>query len=77
MHLAAMAGTPLVAWFWPNPGRAQWLPASGHFRVLVGENGPESPHLSKVQTDELLRAAQSVLAAARENPYPDPRNSGS
>jgi ADP-heptose:LPS heptosyltransferase len=70
MHLAAMAGTPLVAWFWPNPGRGQWLPATGIFRVLVGENAPGSPHLLKIQTDELLRAAQSVLAGGRENSYP-------
>jgi ADP-heptose:LPS heptosyltransferase len=76
MHLAAMAGTPLVAWFWPNPGRAQWLPAGGNFRVLVGENSPDSPHLLKIPTDDLLRAAQSVLAAARENPYPAAQKSG-
>jgi ADP-heptose:LPS heptosyltransferase len=65
MHLAVMTGTPLVAWFWPNPGRAQWLPAAGNFRVLVGENTPDSPHLLKIPTDGLLDAAQSVLADKR------------
>lgn len=70
MHLAAMAGTPFVAWFWPNPGRVEWLPARGNFRVLTGENGPDSPYLLKVRTDELIRATQSVLADAHKTFYP-------
>ena len=77
LHLAAMTGTPLVAWFWPNPSRVQWLPTSGNFRVLVGENNPDSPYLLKIPTDELLAAAQSVLAAEHKNPYSAEQKSGS
>jgi ADP-heptose:LPS heptosyltransferase len=63
MHLAAMAGTPFVAWFWPNPGRAQWLPAGENYRVIVGTNEPGAQYLSHIDTGELIRATQSVLAA--------------
>ena len=67
MHLAAMAGTPFVAWFWPNPGRAQWLPAGKNYRVIVGKNEPGAQFLGQIDTGALLRAAQSVLAARRRS----------
>jgi hypothetical protein len=59
-----MTNTPTVAWFWPNPGRREWLPTGENFRVLVGENQPDCAHLKNISTDELLAAAQSVLKSA-------------
>jgi len=67
LHLAAMTGTPTVAWFWPNPGLAQWVPTGEKYRVLVGNNEPGAPYLTKIGTGDLILAAQSVLAAAGKN----------
>ncbi len=64
-HLAVMTNTPTVAWFWPNPGIKEWLPAAGPFRVLVGANEPDAPFLGRVATDELIRAAQTLLQSGR------------
>jgi ADP-heptose:LPS heptosyltransferase len=62
LHLAAMTNTPTVAWFWPNPGLRQWVPTSDSFRIVMGQNEPGSPYLRQIETAELIRAAQSVLA---------------
>jgi len=64
LHLAVMTNTPTVAWFWPNPGRREWLPTGENFRVLVGANEPGTAHLKNISTDELVAAAQSVLKSA-------------
>ena len=63
-HLAVMTNTPTVAWFWPNPGLRQWLPAGGPYRVIVGANEPGAQFLGRVVTDDLVAAAQSVLKSA-------------
>ena len=63
-HLAVMTNTPTVAWFWPNPGIRQWLPAEEKFRVLVGAHEPGKPFLDRVATNDLVAAAQSVLKMA-------------
>jgi ADP-heptose:LPS heptosyltransferase len=63
-HLAVMTNTPTVAWFWPNPGLRQWLPAAGPYRVIVGANEPGAQFLGRVATDDLVAAAQSVLKSA-------------
>lgn len=68
MHLAAMTGTPSVMWFWPNPGRQLWIPVGEKYRIIVGVNEPGVPHLRQIETGELLRAAQSVLAGGAKNP---------
>lgn len=70
MHLAAMTDTPLVAWFWPNPGRAQWLPTGNFSRILLGENRPESPFLLQIDTASLVSATQSLLAGTHKDHYP-------
>ena len=63
LHLAAMTNTLTVAWFWPNPAPHQWIPVGDKYRVIVGTNGPGEPHLGHIDNGELIRAAQSVLAA--------------
>jgi ADP-heptose:LPS heptosyltransferase len=65
MHLAVMTGAPAVNWFRPNPGRHAWLPVGEQYRVLLGAKNSESPFLSKIQTDDLVLEAQSVLGARR------------
>jgi ADP-heptose:LPS heptosyltransferase len=62
LHLAAMTNTPTVAWFWPNPGLRQWVPAGDQFRIVMGQNEPGTAFLRQIDTAELIRAAQSVLA---------------
>lgn len=77
LHLAAMTNTPTVAWFWPNPGLQQWVPAGEKYRVVVGENPPDARYLGKIDTGVLVRAAQSVLAATTATPYPAAPKTGS
>lgn len=61
LHLAAMTNTPAVMWFWPNPGRNQWIPLGEKYHVIMGGEEPESPFLGKIKTDELVAAAHQVL----------------
>ena len=63
MHLAAMTATPAFMWFWPNPGQHQWVPVGENYRVIYGKNEPGAQHLGHIDTGELIRATQSVLAA--------------
>ncbi len=67
MHLAAMTATPACMWFWPNPGQREWVPVGETYRAIVGNNAPGAQFLSQIDTGELLRAAQSVLAARRRS----------
>ena len=64
LHLAAMTGTPTVAWFWPNPGLREWMPTGEKYRVVGGANESGATHLGGVATAELIAAAQSVLKSA-------------
>ena len=63
LHLAVMTQTPVVAWFWPNPGLREWIPAGDQYRVVMGANTPNEKFLGKIRTDELVQSAQAVLAA--------------
>jgi ADP-heptose:LPS heptosyltransferase len=67
LHLAAMTNTPTVTWFWPNPGLRQWVPTGDQFRIVMGQNEPGESYLRQIDTAELVRAAQSVLAGASGN----------
>jgi len=64
LHLAVMTQTPVVAWFWPNPGWREWVPAGDQYRVIVGENESGAAHLGKISTNDLIAAAQSILKSA-------------
>jgi ADP-heptose:LPS heptosyltransferase len=64
LHLAVMTQTPVVAWFWPNPGLRAWVPTGEKYRVIVGATEPGAQYLGKVETDDLIAAAQSVLKSA-------------
>ena len=61
LHLAVMTQTPVVAWFWPNPGLREWVPTGKKYRVIVGANESDASHLGKFSTDDLIAATQSVL----------------
>jgi ADP-heptose:LPS heptosyltransferase len=69
LHLAVMTKTPTIAWFWPNPDAVVWLPVGEKYRVIVGENEPNAQYLGKIDTGELVRAAQSALAATATGAY--------
>ena len=64
LHLAVMTQTPVVAWFWPNPGLREWVPTGQKYRVIVGTNEPNANFLCKIETEELVRAAQSLLSSS-------------
>jgi ADP-heptose:LPS heptosyltransferase len=70
LHLAVMAGTPIVSWFWPNPGMKVWLPVDGRCRAVVGVNEPGMNYLCGVATEELLRATQSLLTGSEAEKMP-------
>ncbi len=61
LHLAVMTQTPVVSWFWPNPGWREWVPAGDQYRVIVGANEPDAVHLGKISTNDLISAVHSVL----------------
>ena len=62
-HLAIMNRTPVVAWFWPNPGIAAWVPVNEKCRVLVGSNPSGAKFLAKIATEALIEAVKSTLSA--------------
>jgi ADP-heptose:LPS heptosyltransferase len=64
LHLAVMTQTPVVAWFWPNPGIRVWSPEGNGHRTMVGHNEPGKSYLCGIHTEELVRAADATLAAA-------------
>jgi ADP-heptose:LPS heptosyltransferase len=63
LHLAIMTQTPVVAWFWPNPGIQAWVPANDKCRVIVGSNSPDANYLGHIATEALIEAAKSALSA--------------
>jgi ADP-heptose:LPS heptosyltransferase len=63
LHLAVMTQTPVVAWFWPNPGLREWIPANEKNRIVMGTNAPGENYLGKISVDELVHAARFALAA--------------
>ncbi|MFZ0826788.1 MAG: glycosyltransferase family 9 protein [Verrucomicrobiia bacterium] len=64
LHLALMTGTPSIAWFWPNPGMQVWLPVGDRCRTIVGVNESGAKYLCRVETTELVHAAQTMLSSA-------------
>ncbi len=64
LHLAAMTETPTVAWFWPNPGLQQWIPAGEQFQVVVGTQPPNAQYLGGIATENLVAAVQTILKPA-------------
>jgi len=63
LHLGLMTGARTVSWFWPNPGMRVWCPAGDRHRTVVGSNEPGAKHLCHVDTTQLVRAVEAVLAA--------------
>ena len=60
LHLAVMTQTPVVTWFWNNPGLRGWVPTGGQYRVIVGANEPGAKYLCRIETGELIKAVQAV-----------------
>jgi heptosyltransferase-3 len=65
LHLAVMTQTQTVAWFWPNPGIKEWVPAGEKCRVIVGKNQSEESFLGNISNDDLLQASESILNALK------------
>ena len=63
LHLAVAAGTPVLAWFWPNPSMKIWLPDQGPCSVVTGSNLPGQPFLTGISTDSLVQMSRNLLAA--------------
>jgi ADP-heptose:LPS heptosyltransferase len=62
LHLAVATQTPVVAWFWPNPGMKMWLPVSGRCRVVTGVSQPGEAFLTKIAVADLIRLGEELLA---------------
>lgn len=67
LHLAVMTETPVVTWFWPNPGIRAWVPASEKCQVLPGSNPPDATFLAGVATDALVQAARTTIGGGHPN----------
>jgi len=65
LHLAVATQTPVVAWFWPNPGMKMWLPVSGSCRVVTGVSQPGEAFLTKIAVADLVRLGGELLAAVK------------
>jgi ADP-heptose:LPS heptosyltransferase len=63
LHLAVATQTPVVAWFWPNPGIHHWVPSGPQYQVLVGSSRQDASFIQEIPTSELVGAAKIVLAA--------------
>lgn len=63
LHLAVMTQTPVVAWYWPNPGIHEWVPVSKTCRAITGSNLPGATFLESVPTARLLESIKAVMAA--------------
>lgn len=61
IHLAMLAGAPLLGWFRQYEAIDEWIPDLGNCRILVGEASPEG--LKKVETVALAEAALELLQA--------------
>ena len=61
LHLALLAGARTVSWFWPNPGRAAWIPVGDRHRTIVGSTESGARYLRGIEVNELVSAAQAVL----------------
>jgi len=70
LHLAVATQTPVVAWFWPNPGMKIWLPVSGHCRVLTGANPPGEPYLANIAVPDLIRLVRELMTAIEAEAAP-------
>jgi ADP-heptose:LPS heptosyltransferase len=68
LHMALMTRTPAVSWFRPNPGSEAWIPVGDLYRTLLGTGDDPHGSLQGITTPELVRAVQSVLAAAGTSP---------
>jgi len=64
LHLGLMTGAPTVSWFRPNPGSEGWIPSGERFRTVFGTGSDPHAALRGIETEKLLAAVQTVLAAA-------------
>jgi len=64
IHLAMLAGAPLLGWFRQYEAIDEWIPDLGNSRVLIGEASPNG--LQNLKTSALVNAALELLDAGRE-----------
>ena len=65
LHIALMTGTPTVSWFRPNPGSEVWIPVGNCHRAVFGTGNSPHAALQGIETEKLMAAVQTVLAAAK------------
>lgn len=73
LHLAVMTQTPVVTWFWPNPGIKEWVSSGEQCRAIIGSNPPGETFLRGITTDALIQAVKEIAECRRFAPRP-PRN---
>ena len=67
LHLAVMTQTPVVAWFWPNPGIKEWAWSGEKCRPIIGSNPPGQTFLCGITTDALIQAAREIAECGLRN----------
>jgi len=63
LHLAVMTQTPSISWFFNYPGLHEWLPVGPRHQSVIGTAPIGDNFLPDIDTQALLTAAKSVLAA--------------
>jgi len=63
LHLAMLAGCPMVGWFRKYAAMEEWVPDFGHSRVLVGEATPGG--VSGISASDVVSAAVQLLEQSR------------
>lgn len=61
LHLALMARTRSVCWFWPNPGMQVWVPTGKRHRTVLGANKPGEKFLCDIEIARLMHAVREVM----------------
>jgi len=59
LHLAMLAGAPLLGWFREYAAMKEWIPDQPGTRIVVGQASPEG--LQGLDTTQLMEAAAQVL----------------
>jgi len=66
LHLATLAGAPLLGWFRRYAAMKEWIPDRHGTRIVVGEASPDG--LQGLTVEMLLEATREVLATTSESP---------
>ena len=72
MHLAWLAGTPSISWFYRHAQLGQWAPRGARHALVFSEHPPPD-YLREVATEAIVQQAQQLLEASGDAETAAPR----